>query len=313
MDENIFIQSTGFTYINASEKLMEYTNLKIRSIGLWALARFTLTDEIILSTGRVYTRHQLCIDSILCDPTNSNPYVLLGNMLSPFFTIVRPSKIILSGIPIRKRQLYLKAIHLDPNNLSAYIELSKMMFDCEVQRLIDGREFNRCQLLAIVIDRNPSCYHAYVLLGRFIGFDKSIELLDGTIVHRLQLFQRAVQNNPHLSNAYNEIANWICQRAYKSRISNILISVPVNGVLMNTHDLFLKSLECDPSQSEIRNKLKSISNRKWSRKTHFLGIEKVSVNILLSTLFLGFQKLENLYIIPQAHQAMFEDMLELYF
>ena len=47
----------------------------------------------------------------------------------------------------------------------------------------------------------------------------------------------------------------------------------------------------------------------WSIEKH--NLFGFNTNIILSTFFLCVQRLENENIIPLAHQAMFEDMLEL--
>ena len=48
--------------------------------------------------------------------------------------------------------------------------------------------------------------------------------------------------------------------------------------------------------------------RHWSRRSHALFSR--DTNRLFSTLLLGVQRLEETGVLPQAHQAILEDMLE---
>ena len=48
--------------------------------------------------------------------------------------------------------------------------------------------------------------------------------------------------------------------------------------------------------------------RHWTRRSHALFGD--STNIRFGTLLLGLQRLEETGVLPQAHQAMQEDMLE---
>ena len=48
--------------------------------------------------------------------------------------------------------------------------------------------------------------------------------------------------------------------------------------------------------------------RHWTRRSHALFLGRT--NVLFATLLLGVQRLEETGVLPQAHQAMLEDMLE---
>ena len=48
--------------------------------------------------------------------------------------------------------------------------------------------------------------------------------------------------------------------------------------------------------------------RHWTRRSH--GLFSTRTNVLFATLLLGVQRLEETGVLPQAHQAMLEDMLE---
>ena len=84
-----------------------------------------------------------------------------------------------------------------------------------------------------------------------------------------------------------------------------------DGLVVGPQYLLLEALRCDPSNTSALDILRSIlpGDFPWSRARH-AWLFGAKINVLFATLFLAFQRLETEGVLPLAHQAMLEDMLE---
>ncbi|MGR3973268.1 MAG: tetratricopeptide repeat protein [Candidatus Rhabdochlamydia sp.] len=150
----------------------------------------------------------------------------------------------LCGTYCAKRELYLKAIDLNPQLSNAYYKLANLLGDREQIQLLNSKLWDQTDLYREAINLNPLHSAAYLNFAACLhrkeklGFGKAtISFLDGKKMDRKDLALKSIDLNPHLTQAYYPL---IFVR-FPSRTAQLL-----DGTCYTHKELMLKTLDLDP-------------------------------------------------------------------
>ena len=169
---------------------------------------------------------------------------------------------------------------------------------------IYGCEDTKLQFFLESAKYDPNNPHVFYSLAMTCAYYKKyfITLHDKRTFYIQQLYLEAIKLGSTNPSVYIELAY-----SLPYSLSTIMLHDKRH---MNRFDLMIESLKFKFDLHIIHSIQKTI-NYSWSRENHSLGLF-YNVNKLFGTLFLGIQALEDKGILQLAHQAMFEDMLSLF-
>ncbi|MCI0381953.1 MAG: tetratricopeptide repeat protein [Chlamydiae bacterium] len=183
------------------------------------------------------------ITAIAQEPNNS----FLCTNLAGVMEILGKEKVTLPlGEELTARQLYLKAISLNPNQATAYLNLGTILTKKEVIQLLDGTMMTKQQLYIKAISLDPTNSTAYYNLGTTLLNGESIQLLDETIMTKKQLYIEAIHFDPNNSKIYNNLGNTLANG------EAIWLS---GSTKMSKQQLYLKAIDLDPNNSKFYSNL----------------------------------------------------------
>ena len=331
------------TYAGAGEMLAAQAAPKLQAIGLWALSRTLEQDEVITlpHNGQMFTERMLCIESFRCDPTFSFALNGIGCTLNPgetatlhdgrtldeihlyvealrlnyspqflnnlAFSLGPDQRVqMFDGRMMNKLDLYLESQHVFPTYSDSYFALALRIPTGSTLTLKDGRVLNRQQLYVEAISWNTNNASAYCNLANTLfssdPTNNTIVLADGRLMDRLSLYFEAVRCDPNDSLYYRNIA-LLLDEGDSLRFPD--------GRTLSYFEILLEALRCDPQSMRAFEMIVDAVPRDylWRRSNHSLLFQK-ETNPLFATLLLAVQRLEEIGVLPLAHQAMLEDMLE---
>ena len=201
-------------------------------------------------------------------------------------------------LKLNKLQLYLEALKYDNTFSDIYCGIARVITSYVISTLLpDGRKLNKLELYLEALRLDP--LNCCALVG------KGYALIGKNNQDSRNLFIKAIECNPYYSEAYCGLAV----------ITDSSIAITLHdGRNLNKRQLFIEALRYNMDREDIRDFLCMTEpiNDPWSWFKHSLGLCSKDVNHLFATLFLSLQKLEEKGTIDLAHQAMFEDMLALF-
>lgn len=133
-------------------------------------------ETVILTDGQSMNSKSLILETILLNPLHAEAYSDFANNL-PQNT---PPIEFPDMAPMTKKDLYLKAIELDPQDGSAYYNLAHILDYDRFVTLPNGAQMNPKKLLLKAIDLNPYYFRYYSSLHNQLNVDETVKLLDGT-------------------------------------------------------------------------------------------------------------------------------------
>ena len=303
----------NLTYRTASEFLLNSTDEKMQSVGLWAIARFmNSTDEYSYTyqmrrqgswsppydepwlqkfTG---SKKHLLKRSIQLDPENAYAYNTLASI-----TYIYPPVILYNGQSFNKENLYVKAAEL--GCAEAYYHLAMTPYTIVMS---DGSELSKYYLFEKAI---MCCPDNYVFHLEYAIFKMSSDRR--ACIHLLLEALRFIPlciipddtRNRDMYIMYSSLAR--CSQRLNESITMW------DGRVLTANKLFIEALKCDEDDSLVCY-CEITEDEPWCISSHVAFGGKT--NRLFATLLLALQTLEEKQIIHLAHQAMFEDMLECY-
>lgn len=211
-------------------------------------------------------------------------------------------------------------------------------------QLLNSHVMNQYSLCCEALESDPSYAFAHFQLAivNNAGVSRTISLKDGQVLQRDELLRTALRLNSDLVPAYTALAKFessipdrqrLCLEALQRDASccdafyELALTIPNNDQRFTfppprsqsllKHELMIEALQChDPRIHGSKNYIYFMLSRcmppeeKWTQRRHAAGIFRGKTNTLFATLFLGLQRLETMGVLPLAHQAMLEDMLE---
>ncbi|EFA84477.1 hypothetical protein PPL_02511 [Heterostelium album PN500] len=200
-------------------------------------------ESITLNNGQSMTKQQLFLKSIECDPTNSYSYYSLATTLSRFESIT-----LNDGQSMTVQQLYLKSIECDPTNSNSYHNLAKTLSNGESITLNNGQSMTKQQIFLKSLECDPTNSISYNSLATTLSRGESITLNNGQSMTQ-QLYLKSIECD---SMSYYNLAMTL------SRSESFTLN---NGQSMTQQQLYLKSIECDPTNSNSYNNLTTTLSR----------------------------------------------------
>ena len=148
------------------------------------------------------------------------------------------------GRTMTERQLYLSALHLNPNFSYAYYNLATCLSRDESITLLDGRTLNKQQLLIEAVRCDPDVGDFYRILGAHLVSEEVALLHDGRTLGKVQLFLEALRRNPGDLKARNSLIDSLpLGQAWDRQHHSLVFGfIPVNA-LFATLLLGLQRLE----------------------------------------------------------------------
>lgn len=332
----------GWTYASAAQHLIDQPSPSLRAIGLWSLSRCISADDTVVVDGRALDQSALNFKAIEHDPLCAHAYSGLATLLPktgkfmlpdgrvlgkidlylealkherrPHFycnlaSVLEQGKVTLpDGRALDRLQLLFEALQCDPEYVDAYFFLTVLMQHPTV-RLLDGRHMTRRELLLEALRVDPGYFIAYHNLAYTLGPGESITLVDGRSLTNVQLYLEALRNQHRatLKNVAQTYYNLACTLPAAAQGTHTLH----DGRSLCRNALLLESLRCNPDCAKTIQQLTLFlpHQHRWTRHNHAILFRK-QTNALFCTLLLGLQRLEDSGVLPLAHQAMLEDMLE---
>jgi len=306
--------NSTFEYQAAAEFLLQSTDPKMHSVGLWAVARFVKagTYSYTYEMRRkgnwtppydqpwlqrfTETKKQILKKSIKLDPENSDAYNSLAE-ITPIF----PPTILNDGRAFTKEMLLLKAAELGCGK--AYCHLAKMS-DITMN---DGTELNKFELFAKAIECCPDDYTFYLEYVMAMPRYESIFNHSTRVQLLLEAEKRLIPQCliPDAKRIRDTCRIYNLLATYTKPCESTTLH---DGRVLNNNKLFIEALKCNDEDSLLHH-YEISHDEPWCISSHRAFGKS---NALFATLFLGLQKLEETGVIPLAHQAMFEEMLECY-
>ena len=207
-------------------------------------------------------------------------------------------------------EFYYKAIELDPTNSYLYSDLAYYWYenadknDCIT--LNDGRVFDTpIDLCKVALNIDPTNSSAHNNMGTHLRFmnDDNIDACNS--------FVMAIKYNPNNVSAYCNLGHILPH--YTLDIPSITLD---DGRVLNWIDLYICALELNFFNFRLDYYIGTVTSsivfikRPWTRRYHSLGLYGKNINILIATLLLGMQMLEDQKIIAPSHHMMIEDMFD---
>ena len=325
------------TYLAAAEQLIAQDRQDLRSIGFWAMARCLPDGETITLSSTSYSKYDLFMEAVRCDPNFGLGHNGLASMLKSLDDVVvlpdgrtlnrlglcfealrldptaaqvyvnlgatqnlKEPLLMPDGRELSKRDLFLEALRYERNYPIALNNLGCMISSSDTVTLADGATFSDRELFIEALRIDPGYSSAYSNLARSLSTGETASLADGQVMSKPQLYLQALRLNPGLSQSYHGLA----------LVAPDTCELP-DGRILTKLQLLLESLRCDPKNNAAFVSLRKIllPTQPWTRATHAI-IFREHTNTLFASLLLAVQRLEDTCLLPMAHQAMLEDIFE---
>jgi len=176
------------------------------------------------------------------DPTIMNPAASDDHKAERFYGAARLCG---SGSAVKfqdgsvwhEKQLYVRAIELNPSFAPAYHNLALALEDQE-SISIDGAEWDRQRLYIKAIERDPSFAPAYVNLSGLMGAEDTVTVGSGPALDRCALLLQAIQVDPRCAMAYMNLGILLPPQGR--------VQMP-NGAMLSPAALMATAQQLDPS------------------------------------------------------------------
>ena len=296
-EDTKLIRFPNFTYLSAGELLSKSEDQKLKSIGLWAIARLLLGCSSYVFGRKQFTKLDLLFESIKCDPENFYAYTMLGKII--FISIILPD-----GNELTSEELFMFGIKYGYSE--AYYNLASSIYDNKIY-IINDKPFTQIEVYMRAIELNPDNYKFYLTLCSHLKL-KSVTIND-QVFTKVDLLLKALELISHTFQDQSEDLF----RIYKYlgdavRLKDDMCVTLYDGRVMTANKLFIEALKYD-SEDGWNLSMKITYDECWSQYSHHVFTR---ANKLFATLLLVIQKLEEEKILDLAHQAMIEDMLTCY-
>lgn len=281
---------------------LEWLRLELMDIEKYQFGK--CGNVLIEAVGLTYAEAASILASVSSDqPINKN---LRAVGLWAHARASIPPKPLPDGRHLSEMELYLESVACDNSFSPSYNNLATLPISSVV--LIGGQTLTKRQLHMKSIQCDRSNYTAYCNLGLCLDNEKETISLDETGSQRLnrrQLFLQALNCNDRICHSY------LCLAWDAGPTETIQL---LDGRRFSKQDLQIEAVICQPNNEDAVLRLKSHMDSKfsqtlnWDRRKHV--IFPMKTNILFGTFFLALQRLEDTGVLPLAHQAMLEDVLE---
>ncbi|CAM0117016.1 tetratricopeptide repeat protein [Rhabdochlamydiaceae symbiont of Dictyostelium giganteum] len=207
------------------------------------LAKTLSLGETVSVNKKILTRELLCKKAIEFDEQDSMAYCYLADILME----ERKNEIKLKEKFYSIRELYYKALSLDPNNSEVCVRAGKFLQDGATFSLL-GKELGQQELYLRAIEKDPHCSIAYAALGDCFQEGSLINGLGEEFQSKKALYVKAIELSSEESRPYIDLANHLKEKE----------EVQVHQEVFTKEDLYIKAIELGVQESEPYFKLAQI-------------------------------------------------------
>ncbi|MGR3912421.1 MAG: tetratricopeptide repeat protein, partial [Candidatus Rhabdochlamydia sp.] len=138
------------------------------------------------------------------------------------------------------KELYLKAIQLNPKNAILYYNIACLLENNETVELLNGKIYTSKELYLKAIQLNPKNAMFYCNFANLLKNHETIKLLNGEIYTNKKLYLKSTQLDPKNAIVYSNLAYLLK--------NNETIKL-LNGEIYTKKELYLKAAQLDPKNA----------------------------------------------------------------